>query len=174
MCLVAPSLDNTQDAQRRHKGASPWFTTERMELYQRMYVPSLAARADWKVSPIKAPPEVLRRAKTFDVSMYIMSADILREENEAFVERLTAYGCRVRRKLYQGYPHMALSVQGALGYGMLIDLVADVRAMLAGNLCPEALNGGTIEPVVSATDAAILQSRLSCASEPLAQSFRQA
>lgn len=138
-----------------------------MELYQQMYVPNVAARADWKVSPIKAPPEVLRRAKTFDVSMYIMSADIFKEENEAFVEHLTAYDCPVRRKLYQGYPHMALSVQGALGYEMLTDLVADVRAMLAGNLCPEALKGGTIEPEISATDATVLQFRLSCASKPL-------
>lgn len=165
VCLVAPSLDNTQGAQRRHKGASPWFTTERMELYQQMYVSNGAAREDWKVSPIKAPPDVLERAKTFDVSMYIMSADILREENEDFVERLTACGCRVRHKLYQGYPHMAFSVQGALGYELLIDLVGDVRAMLAGNLCPEGLKGGTIESVASVTDAEILQFRLSGASK---------
>lgn len=78
MCLVAHSLDNTEGVQRRHKGISPYFTPERLEFYQHTYVPNIADRENWKISPILAPAEILGRATKFDVSVYIMDTYILR------------------------------------------------------------------------------------------------
>lgn len=168
---MATSVDSTEGAQRRHKGASPWFTPERVEFYEQTYVPNVTDRGNWKISPINAPAEVLRRATKFNVSMYIMGAVILKEEDEGFVERLVHHGCQVRSKLYRGCPHMALSVQGVLSYELSTDMAAIIRAILADNLYPGDLEGGTIHEFEDrfATDTELLQFRLDGASNHLAQ-----
>ncbi|ETN44771.1 uncharacterized protein HMPREF1541_10441 [Cyphellophora europaea CBS 101466] len=153
VCLVAPSLDNTEGAQRRHIGVSPWFTTERMEYYQRSYVPDVAARRDCKISPSHTPKEVLSRsAKKFSVSVYIMGADILRDEAQGFVERLFQHG-----------------YQGVLGHQLLTDLAEDIQAIFAHNLCPGRLEGGMDHQFEDRfdTDTELLQFRLEGASKPL-------
>ena len=101
--------------------------------------------------------------------MYIMGADILRDEDEGFVERLFQHVYQIRSKLYHGYPHMALNIHRVLGYELLTDPVKDIQAMLAHNLCPGCLEGGMDHQFEDrfVTTTELLKFRLDGASKPL-------
>jgi len=77
------------------------LTTDDMAWFWSMYVPDRAARRDPEVSPLRWPDLAGLPATT----VVVAGADPLRDEGNAYADRLRAAGVAVRHDLVEGVPH---------------------------------------------------------------------
>ena len=129
--LVYPVTDMTGAQESRRTFANGFYLTEQfMDLATRSYVPDPQQRSDPRASPLVAdmPPGL--------APAFVATAgfDPLRDEGEAYVERLRAAGVEVRHVRYRGLIHGFFNMVGVgrtarVAAGEIADAL---RAGLAG------------------------------------------
>ncbi|MDX1649395.1 MAG: alpha/beta hydrolase [Myxococcota bacterium] len=128
--LVYPAVDLRAASDARYPSRSenaegPFLLRETMDWFVGHYLgDDDAARADWRASPLLA-------ASLADLPpAYVATAehDPLRDEGEAYADALAAAGVPVRRRLFEGMPHVFFQLSPVVGAGR--ELLAEASAAL--------------------------------------------
>jgi acetyl esterase len=127
--LVYPIIDcDTETWSYRQFAEGFGLTRAAMRYYWSQYLSALEGRLDPLASPLRAPD--LRGLPP----AFVMTAeyDVLRDEGEAYADRLRAAGVRVEGRRYEGLIHGFFTMAGQLDRGrMALD---DAAAALRGGL----------------------------------------
>ncbi len=106
-------------------GEGLFLERETMRWFAGAYVPDPTSRADWRVSPLRAPDH---RGLP---PAYVLTAglDPLRDEGEAYAKKLAAAGVAVTRRRWEGLIHGFLNMGGVApeARAALDDIAAWVR-----------------------------------------------
>jgi acetyl esterase len=127
--LLYPVTDSSMDSDSFRGFTEHLLTPESMAWFFDQYAPNLADRADWRVAPLKAddvsglPPALVLTA----------GFDPLRDEGQAYAERLTKAGVPTTYRCYEGQLH------GFLTLDKVITQANDAIAEISEHLC-RALN----------------------------------
>jgi acetyl esterase len=126
--LVCPLVDFDDDSPSMQEfGDAHFLTREALEYFAGHYLASTADRGHPHASPLRADVAGLPPA-------FVITAecDPLRDQGEAYVERLQAAGVRVSHKRYEGMIHPFLSLAGIVdgGRAAINDAAAALRAEL--------------------------------------------
>jgi acetyl esterase len=123
--LVYPVCDHDSDTASYVENAEGFLLErEEMQWFFDCYAPAGVDRADWRISPLRAPdlhgvaPAVVITAEY----------DPLRDEGEAYAEALRAAGVAVEHKRYDGMIH------GFFGCPAAFDAARDATALVASAL----------------------------------------
>lgn len=92
---------NTSTYQQYADG--PWLTKPAMEWFWNAYAPDANTRNDWRLSPLRAPLELLSNVPP--ALIIIDENDVLRDEGEAYARRLMQAGVDVIAVRYLGMIH---------------------------------------------------------------------
>jgi acetyl esterase len=115
--LIYPNTSSTGDFPSIVENAEGYFlTTAQMEWFQAQYCPTGSDPADWGRSPLVAPAELL--AATPPAVVCTAEYDPLRDEGEAYAERLRDAGVPVWSRRYGGLVH------GFFGFGPFVPAAA--------------------------------------------------
>jgi len=118
--MICPVLDNTASVEGRWKDSqhAPWLTPSRMMWYRSKYLFSDADAANWLVSPVLAPPDIISRSPAAFVAT--AGCDLLAPEALEFVTRLESGGVEVETKVYEGATHSVLVLAGIHEQGKVL------------------------------------------------------
>ncbi|KIW14308.1 hypothetical protein PV08_07090 [Exophiala spinifera] len=115
LVMVAPAqLDNTLTTENscewRRRQYAPWTGVETALSFRQLYLPDGPRRESWVQNPMKVPDEILSKVTLPPTFCLTMECDIFFGEADAFCERLYNKKHFVRELIYEGLPHMALSM----------------------------------------------------------------
>ena len=135
--LLCPITDFAADSpSRRAFGHGYLVDHETLEHDLKYYLPSRIERADPRVSPLRA----LSVAGLPPTAVHTAEFDPLRDEGQAYAEKLTAAGIPTIYRCHPGMIHLFYGMRGLLAYaGVAFELIgADIRRLLM-----PGLQGGT-------------------------------
>lgn len=96
--LLYPVTDANFDTESYHKFANgPWLTRRAMQWFWDNYLPDVSRRSEYTASPLRASLSQLRRMPK---TLIITDDDVLRDEGEAYADRLSHAGVFVERARY--------------------------------------------------------------------------
>ena len=131
---VYPVTDNYQIYQSAHDFADGYYLTKKsMEQFTEGLLSDPKEKTDIRLSPIKYPvfehfPETFLITAEFDP---------LRDQGEAYAEKLRDDGVKVTRKRYKGTIHAFFGVRD-FGW-QSVEVIKDVRRFIDGEPIPESL-----------------------------------
>jgi acetyl esterase len=135
--LLCPITDFAADSpSRRAFGHGYLVDHETLEHDLKYYLPSHIERADPRVSPLRT----LSVAGLPPTAVHTAEFDPLRDEGQAYAEKLTAAGIPTIYRCHPGMIHLFYGMRGLLAYaGVAFELIgADIRRLLM-----PGLQGGT-------------------------------
>ncbi len=135
--LLCPITDFAADSpSRRAFGQGYLVDHETLEHDLKYYLPSHIERADPRVSPLRS----LSVAGLPPTAVHTAEFDPLRDEGQAYAEKLTAAGIPTIYRCHPGMIHLFYGMRGLLAYaGVAFELIgADIRRLLM-----PGLQGGT-------------------------------
>jgi acetyl esterase len=117
--LVYPTVDcrpETTFASRNQFGGGDYFLSNRdMEWFRSLYLPDIERdAADQRASPLAA----LNLAGLPPALVVTCGCDLLRDEGQAYAERLAAAGVPVEQRCFEGTIHACMSFAGAIPTGL--------------------------------------------------------
>ena len=131
--LLCPITDFAADSpSRRAFGHGYLVDHETLEHDLKYYLPSRIERADPRVSPLRA----LSVAGLPPTAVHTAEFDPLRDEGQAYAEKLTAAGIPTIYRCHPGMIHLFYGMRGLLAYaGVAFELIgADIRRLLMPGL----------------------------------------
>jgi acetyl esterase len=131
--LLCPITDFAADSpSRRAFGQGYLVDHETLEHDLKYYLPSHIERADPRVSPLRT----LSVAGLPPTAVHTAEFDPLRDEGQAYAEKLTAAGIPTIYRCHPGMIHLFYGMRGLLAYaGVAFELIgADIRRLLMPGL----------------------------------------
>ncbi len=131
--LLCPITDFAADtASRRAFGQGYLVDHETLEHDLKYYLPAHIERADPRVSPLRT----LSVAGLPPTAVHTAEFDPLRDEGQAYAEKLTAAGIPTIYRCHPGMIHLFYGMRGLLAYaGVAFELIgADIRRLLMPGL----------------------------------------
>jgi acetyl esterase len=131
--LLCPITDFAADTEsRRAFGQGYLVDHETLEHDLKYYLPSYIERADPRVSPLRT----LSVAGLPPTAVHTAEFDPLRDEGQAYAEKLTAAGIPTIYRCHPGMIHLFYGMRGLLAYaGVAFELIgADIRRLLMPGL----------------------------------------
>jgi len=131
--LLCPITDFAADTEsRRAFGQGYLVDHETLEHDLKYYLPSHIERADPRVSPLRT----LSVAGLPPTAVHTAEFDPLRDEGQAYAEKLTAAGIPTIYRCHPGMIHLFYGMRGLLAYaGVAFELIgADIRRLLMPGL----------------------------------------
>lgn len=131
--LLCPITDFAADSpSRRAFGEGYLVDHETLEHDLKYYLPSHIERADPRVSPLRT----LSVAGLPPTAVHTAEFDPLRDEGQAYAEKLTAAGIPTIYRCHPGMIHLFYGMRGLLAYaGVAFELIgADIRRLLMPGL----------------------------------------
>jgi len=123
--LVYPACDTDFDRPSYVENAEgKLLEREEMQWFYNCYAPAGVDRSDWRIAPLRAPDLHRVAAAVVITAEY----DPLRDEGEAYAERLRAAGVPVEQRRYDGLIH------GFFGCPAAFDAASDAMALVASAL----------------------------------------
>jgi acetyl esterase len=114
--LFYPSTDlsRTDWPSYRQYGEGYWLTTRAVELFRRFYLPDPKEWCHPDAAPLRAPDQDLRLLPP--TLILTAGCDVLRDEGQAYADRLAALGVPVESRLEPELIHAALSLFNSAYY----------------------------------------------------------
>jgi acetyl esterase len=127
--LIYPATDLASDTPSKRENGEGYFLTRRdMTWFEDHYIRS----AEDKVNPLVSPMRTVDLTGLPPTIVVTAEFDPLRDEGEAYGEKLLKAGVLVKARRYDGMIHGFVSMSGVINRGRdaLVDLGADVRELV--------------------------------------------